>query len=83
LPSSRIETVMRTGAALDTGRRAGFVHGDDIVAAGLPQGPGVGDVLRAVEDAVGQGSIRDREAALALVRQLVADRVKLGGRRGR
>lgn len=47
-----------------------LITGDDLLAMGLPAGPRVGRVLRAVETARLEGEIRTREEALALARAL-------------
>ncbi|HZP57303.1 MAG TPA: HD domain-containing protein [Dehalococcoidia bacterium] len=65
---------------------AGIVHplrlltGRDIMSAfGLPEGPRIGRLLAAVEDAQGAGDVRDRDEALALVRRLLQAEGAAGG----
>jgi len=48
-----------------------YVTGDDLLALGLPAGPRVGEILRAVDDARLEGRVRTREEAIALARALV------------
>ena len=47
-----------------------LITGHDLIALGLPQGPGVGRVLRTVENARLDGEIRTRDEALELARRL-------------
>lgn len=49
-----------------------FINGHDVLALGVPKGPKVGRILRAVYDAQLDGAVADREAALALARRLAA-----------
>lgn len=51
---------------------ARLITGADVLALGLPPGPRIGQVLRAVENARLEGEIRTREEALALARSLAA-----------
>jgi tRNA nucleotidyltransferase/poly(A) polymerase len=53
-----------------------FVRGDDLIALGLKPGPSFGEILEAVETRQLEGTLRDREEALAWVRQeyLTTDR---------
>jgi poly(A) polymerase len=52
-----------------------LVRGDDLIALGLKPGPSFGEILEAVETRQLEGTLRDREEALAWVRQkyLTAD----------
>lgn len=47
-----------------------LVTGKDVLEAGYPEGPAVGFVLKAVEDAQRAGTVRDRQEALGLIAQL-------------
>jgi poly(A) polymerase len=47
--------------------QARLVTGDDLKQLGYPPGPGFGEMLRAVEDAVLEGKVQTREQALELV----------------
>lgn len=49
-----------------------LVSGHDVLARGVPAGPGVAAILEAVEDARLEGRVRTREEALALIDGLVA-----------
>ncbi|MCI0671268.1 MAG: HDIG domain-containing protein, partial [Myxococcaceae bacterium] len=44
-----------------------LLRGEDVIALGVPRGPRVGEVLRALEDAQLEGRVASREAAVALV----------------
>lgn len=44
-----------------------LLTGHDLMAVGYPQGPGIGEILQAVEDAQLENAIHTREEALALV----------------
>jgi poly(A) polymerase len=46
-----------------------LVRGDDLIALGLKPGPSFGEILEAVETRQLEGTLRDREEALAWVRQ--------------
>jgi poly(A) polymerase len=50
-----------------------YVTGDDLLALGVPVGPRIGQILRAVDDARLEGRVGTREQALALARTLAAD----------
>jgi poly(A) polymerase len=47
-----------------------LITGDDLLALGLPPGPRIGEILRAVDDARLEGRIKTREEALAFARSL-------------
>ncbi len=47
-----------------------LLRGDEVLALGIPRGPRVGEILRAVEDAQLEGTVTTREEALALARKL-------------
>jgi poly(A) polymerase len=47
-----------------------LVTGYDLLALGLPPGPRIGEILRAVEDARLEGRVRTREDALTVARSL-------------
>jgi poly(A) polymerase len=49
-----------------------LVTGDDLIAMGLEPGPVFRQILQAVEEAQLEGRVRQREEALELVRQIVA-----------
>ena len=49
-----------------------YVTGDDLLALGVPAGPRMGEILRAVDDARLEGRVGTREQALALARTLAA-----------
>lgn len=51
-----------------------LLRGSDIIALGAPEGPAVGAILKAIEDAHERGDIEDKDAALALAAQLIASR---------
>jgi poly(A) polymerase len=46
-----------------------LVRGDDLIAMGLKPGPIFGEILEAVETRQLEGTLRDREEALAWVRE--------------
>ncbi len=74
------ETAKRQLAELPP-ERVTLLRGSDVTAAGVPQGPLVGQLLRAVErtlDAL-QPSARTRDRALSLLDAEIAARVKDGG----
>lgn len=58
-------------------RPARLISGDDLIGLGLKPGPEFKEVLRSIEDAQLEGSIRTREEALAQVRRRLADKSKL------
>ena len=64
-----------------------LVSGHDVLARGVPAGPGVARILEAVEDARLEGRVRTREEALAFIGGLLArgagslDRPRGGGER--
>jgi len=47
-----------------------LITGDDLLALGLPPGPRIGEILRAVDDARLEGRIRTREEALEFARTM-------------
>jgi hypothetical protein len=47
-----------------------LITGDDLIAAGIPQGPQYRVILEAVRDAQLEGHVASHEAALDLARQL-------------
>jgi putative nucleotidyltransferase with HDIG domain len=49
-----------------------LLRGEDVLAAGVPAGPRVGELLREAADRQMEGGFADREAALAWLRQRVA-----------
>ena len=49
-----------------------LLSGDDLIAVGIPRGPAMARLLKAVRVAQLDGEVRDREAALKLVEQLKA-----------
>jgi poly(A) polymerase len=51
-----------------------LVRGTDIIALGAPEGPAVGAILKAIDDAHERGEIEDKDAALALAARLIASR---------
>jgi poly(A) polymerase len=51
----------------ETFRPDPLITGDDLIAAGYAPGPKFREMLEAVEDAQLEGTLRDREAALAFV----------------
>ena len=53
-------------------RPSRLVTGHDLIAAGLTPGPRVGEILREIEDLQLEGTLTDREQALAYVRQRLA-----------
>lgn len=48
-----------------------LVRGADVLALGVPPGPRVGELIRAVEAARDRGEIKTREEGLALLRQMI------------
>lgn len=57
-------------------RPARLITGDDLIGLGLKPGPGFKEVLRAIEDAQLEGSIKTRGQALAEARRAIADKFK-------
>src|ERR1700723_1235344 len=57
-------------------RPARLISGDDLIALGLKPGPEFKEMLRSIEDAQLEGSIRTRDEALARVRDEIADKSK-------
>jgi poly(A) polymerase len=53
-------------------RPSRLVTGHDLIAAGLTPGPRLGEILREIEDLQLEGTLTDREQALAYVRQRLA-----------
>ncbi len=49
-----------------------LLSGEDLIAVGVPRGPGMARLLKAVRVAQLDGEVRDREAALKLVEELRA-----------
>jgi hypothetical protein len=49
-----------------------LVRGDDLIALGMKPGPRFGEILEAVETRQLEGTLRDREEALAWVKNFVA-----------
>jgi hypothetical protein len=47
-----------------------YVTGDDLLALGIPAGPRMGEILRAIDDARLEGRVRTREQAIAWARAL-------------
>ncbi len=76
LPESKIETVASSWQSARDGAARPLVRGTDVLAAGVPRGPDVANILAAVRAAVFRGEIGDRDGALALVGRLAAERVK-------
>jgi hypothetical protein len=58
-------------ARLDAAPARPLIQGRDVLALGVPPGPGVGRLVRAVEDARDRGEIGNREEALELLSRLV------------
>jgi poly(A) polymerase len=56
-----------------------LVRGDDLIALGLKPGPQIGEILEAVETSQLEGALRDREEALAWLREEVERRRRLTG----
>lgn len=54
-----------------------LLRGGDLIALGLRPGPAIGKILRAVEDARLEGTVKDREEALALAGRL-AEKIGIG-----
>ena len=74
--SMRFDPGMRFAEAvaaekLDVAPAKPLVQGRDVLALGVPPGPDVGRLVRAVEDARDRGEIGDRVEALALLARLV------------
>ena len=57
---------------LDVAPAAPLVQGRDVLVLGVPAGPRVGTLIRAIEDARDRGEIRTRDEALELLRRLSA-----------
>jgi poly(A) polymerase len=57
-------------------RPARLITGDDLIGLGLKPGPDFKEVLRAIEDAQLEGSIKTRGQALAEARRAIADKFK-------
>jgi tRNA nucleotidyltransferase (CCA-adding enzyme) len=57
---------------LDVAAATPLVQGRDVLALGVPPGPEVGRLVRAVEEARDCGEIKERDEALALLHRLVA-----------
>jgi poly(A) polymerase len=55
-------------------RPARLISGDDLIGLGLKPGPEFKEILRNIEDAQLEGSIRTRDEAVALARQALADK---------
>ncbi len=55
-------------------RPARLIGGDDLIGMGLKPGPGFKEMLRAIEDAQLDGSLKTREEALAQVRRSLEDK---------
>ncbi len=53
-------------------RPAPLLRGEDVLQLGVPRGPRVGEILRAVEEAQLEGTVTTREEAEALARRLAA-----------
>lgn len=47
-----------------------LINGSDLLALGLPSGPGIGKILRMIEDEQLEGRLTTREAALIRIREL-------------
>jgi hypothetical protein len=58
----------------DTAPPSPLVRGRDVLALGLPPGPGVGKLIETVEAARDRGEIEDRDQALQLLKRLVDER---------
>lgn len=56
-----------------------LLSGRDLIEAGVPPGPRVGEALRALEDAQLRGEVRDRDQARDLVRKFVSGNDGKGG----
>jgi len=48
-----------------------LINGSDLLALGLPSGPGIGKILRIIEDEQLEGLLTERESALHRARELV------------
>jgi poly(A) polymerase len=57
-------------------RPARLISGDDLIALGLKPGPEFKEMLRAIEDAQLEGTIKTPDEALARLRQAIADKSK-------
>jgi tRNA nucleotidyltransferase/poly(A) polymerase len=64
------------GIAPDRISPAPLVTGDDLKKLGLPEGPRLGGVLRALYDAQLNETIRDRRSALEAAREMIGGRPK-------
>jgi hypothetical protein len=62
----RVDWFVRAGRAVGSA-----LHGDEVIGLGVPRGPAVSDVLRALRDARLDGRIVDREAEIRYVRGLM------------
>jgi tRNA nucleotidyltransferase (CCA-adding enzyme) len=62
----RVDWFVRAGRAVGSA-----LHGDEVIGLGVPRGPAVSDVLRALRDARLDGRIVDREAEIRYVRALM------------
>lgn len=58
---------------LDEAPAEPLLQGRDVLALGVPPGPLVGRLIRAVEDARDRGEIREREEALSLLARLAGE----------
>jgi len=56
---------------LDVAAATPLVQGRDVLALGVPPGPEVGRLVRAVEEARDSGEIKERDEALALLHRLL------------
>jgi tRNA nucleotidyltransferase (CCA-adding enzyme) len=56
---------------LDLAPAAPLVLGRDVLALGVPPGPEVGRIIRAIEEARDRGEIKERDEALAMLARLV------------
>jgi tRNA nucleotidyltransferase (CCA-adding enzyme) len=62
----RVDWFVREGRAVGSA-----LHGDEVIGLGVPRGPAVSNVLRALRDARLDGRIVDREAEIRYVRALM------------
>jgi tRNA nucleotidyltransferase (CCA-adding enzyme) len=62
----RVDWFVRAGRAVGSA-----LHGDEVIGLGVPRGPAVSDVLRALRDARLDGRIVDREAEIRYVRSVM------------
>ncbi len=51
--------------------RPRLITGDDLIALGVPKGPGIGKILKKIEEAADAGEIGTRKEALALASSLI------------